>query len=398
MLTPLFYVLVAGCFVLMQLHPTGKRCAWFGLLNLIVLAILFDYRVVLVLGFLSTGLWAALLIQCRLQARARHVGSAVVLASLYGSALTVFLFHKSFLDAYGFLRRLHASLEPVHFAPFVARLLVSMAFSYMFLRIIDAIRSASSGERLLDPLSLSGYLLPFFMVASGPLNTYADHAAMDDEVYMPPRFSSFVEAVELVVSGLFMKIVLAEGFRLLLIGNAPFWPAGSFIQTAEALLYVFLEFYGYSLAALGIGKLLGVPTPVNFRQPYLSLSVTDFFTRWHMSLGNFVRTNVFIPLQVTMLRRLGRKYAYRTNLVALIVSFCFVGLWHRFTFSFLLWGAMMGLIMTAEKLLRDRWGIAMQTRHTWLAAVNRFIGPAYVFFVIVGSLTVVMSQLMGSVQ
>lgn len=398
MLNPLSYLLAAGCFVLIQVHPTGKRCAWFGLLNLIVLTILFDYRVVLVLALLSTGLWAGLRLQRGLQGRARHVASGVVLAGLYSGSLALFLFHKSFLDSHGFLRKLHGSLETVHFAPLVAQVLASMAFSYIFLRIIDAIRSASSGERLLDPLSFSGYLLPFFMLASGPLNTYTDHVAMDDGVYESPSFSLFLEAVDLVISGLFLKVVLAEGFRLLLIGNTPYWPVGTFIQTGEALLYIFLEFYGYSLAALGIGQLLGVPTPINFRAPFFSVSVTEFFTRWHMSLGNFVRTNLFIPLQVTMLRRLGRKYANRTNLIALIVSFCFVGLWHRFTLSFLLWGTLMGLIMTIEKMFRDRWGIALQARYTWLTAAQRIIGPAYVFVVIVGSLAVVMPELMGNPQ
>lgn len=398
MLSPLFYLLAAGCFVLIQLHPARKRCAWFGLLNLGILAILFGYGVVLLLGSLSIVLWAGLFLQRWLQGRSRPSGSWIVLAGLYGMALALFLFHKSFLDTYGLLLRPHAWFTTIRYAPLVAGLLGSMVFSYVFLRVIDAIHSASSGVRLLDPISLSGYLLPFFMVTSGPVNAYSDHAAMDDEPRRPPSFSGFLKAVELVVSGLFLKIVLAEGFRLFLIGNAPAWPTGTFLQTGEALVYVFLEFCGYSLTALGIGQLLELPTPVNFRTPFLSVSVTEFFTRWHMSLGNFVRTNLFIPLQVTMLRRLGHKYAYRTNLVALIISFCFVGLWHRLTISFLLWGTLMGIIMTLEKLIRDRWGIVLQARFSWLAIVQRVIGPAYVLIVIVGSLTMVMSQLMGNPQ
>jgi len=158
---------------------------------------------------------------------------------------------------------------------------------------------------------------------------------------------------------------------------------------------VYFDFAGYSLVALGVGKLLGIPTPVNFRAPFRSISLTEFWTRWHISLGDFVRRGLFVPLQVTMVRKFGRRRAYVTNLIALILAFAFVGLWHRLSYTFVAWGVFVGVVVAAEKVLRDWWIKKEWAKDHRILIAQRWLGPIYVFIVVIGTLHIAMPELLG---
>ena len=106
--------------------------------------------------------------------------------------------------------------------------------------------------------------------------------------------------------------------------------------------------------ALGVGRLLGIATPVNFNHPYLATTFGDFWTRWHMSLGTFVQRNIYNPLMLFSIRRLGNQnkiILFFCNLIALWIPFIFTGLWHHVSWAFLIWGLAVGLIVAAEKAL-----------------------------------------------
>ena len=115
------------------------------------------------------------------------------------------------------------------------------------------------------------------------------------------------------------------------------------------IVYVFFDFAGYSKMARGLGHLYGIPTPVNFNSPFLATSVTEFFTRWHMSMGQFIRRNIFTPIQLQLVRRVGVKWSSAASIIALVISFGFVGLWHRLSWTWFLWGIVMGVLMAGEK-------------------------------------------------
>ena len=117
------------------------------------------------------------------------------------------------------------------------------------------------------------------------------------------------------------------------------------------VIYVFFDFAGYSKIARGIGLLYGIPTPANFNAPFLATSVTEFWTRWHMSLGQFVLRSFFTPIQLQLVRRVGVKWAATSSIVPLVISFCFVGLWHRYSWVWFLWGVAMGILMAVEKFV-----------------------------------------------
>jgi alginate O-acetyltransferase complex protein AlgI len=274
----------------------------------------------------------------------------------------------------------------------------TIAFSYIYLRALDMIRAVAAGATLLNPAGLSGYLVPFFMLPAGPVNVYPDHIKIDQEELPAPAWKSFIACADTVTLGLFLKFVVAEIWKLYFIGLQPSWPTETFQDAVIIFIYVYFDFFGYSLVALGIGRLLGIPTPINFKAPFLSTSITEFWTRWHISLGDFIRRNLFIPIQVAMVRRFGRSWAYATNVVALIACFGFVGLWHRFTLTFVAWGVVIGVVVALEKVVRDRWISTKASKAPTMRILIRALGPIYVFITIVGTLRFAMPELMGQAR
>ena len=161
---------------------------------------------------------------------------------------------------------------------------------------------------------------------------------------------------------------------------------------ADGLVYLFFDFAGYSLVALGIGVLCHVPTPQNFRAPFSSRSVTEFFTRWHMSLGEFIRRNVFLPLQLRFVRRWGVSSASLVALGTMSLSFVVVGLWHRLSPAFFVWGLFLGTVMGIEKILQARFLSSPLARARWPWRLGMVLGPVYVFCAVTTSIHLVATE------
>jgi D-alanyl-lipoteichoic acid acyltransferase DltB (MBOAT superfamily) len=119
-----------------------------------------------------------------------------------------------------------------------------------------------------------------------------------------------------------------------------------------AYVWLYLDFSAYSDIAVGIGGLLGVATPENFRRPYLARNITDFWERWHISLSMWIRRNLFFPIQVTLVRRTGGKHALWCASIAIFIAFVLCGVWHGLTMPFLLWGLANAIGLVVVNLYR----------------------------------------------
>lgn len=153
----------------------------------------------------------------------------------------------------------------------------------------------------------------------------------------------------LILYGYFIKLLIAN--RIARIVDAAF---GSFTGQTGAtmaiavILYgiqLYADFSGYSCIAVGIGKTLGFDLIVNFRQPYFSASVRDFWNRWHISLSSWLRDYVYIPLG-------GNRKGKLIQYINLMITFLVSGLWHGTGFQFIVWGAIHGLYQVAAIALR----------------------------------------------
>lgn len=112
-------------------------------------------------------------------------------------------------------------------------------------------------------------------------------------------------------------------------------------------IYIFFDFAGYSLMAIGLGKMMGFSLPQNFNAPYLSTTMSEFWRRWHMTLGSFYRDYLYIPLGGS---RVGKLRLIFNTLVVWVLT----GIWHGSTFNFLLWGLFLFAVIIGEKFLYGR--------------------------------------------
>src|SRR5487761_627378 len=218
--------------------------------------------------------------------------------------------------------------------------LVAIGFSYVALRLVEVLRLVHEGRHPAPDLpSTINYLLPFHMLAAGPIQGYADFVAQP-AVPPPLSASEALGGVERIARGLFKKYVLAAMVHDALLTDflAPLPYLG--IETMLFYLRVYLDFSGYSDITVGAGKLMGVATPENFNRPYAARNLIDFWDRWHMSLSRFIYRNLFVPVQLALLRRAGPQAALRCAAVAFTVSFLLCGLWHELNVRWLLWGAL----------------------------------------------------------
>lgn len=382
-LAPTYWALVAAMAVWLRLAPVRGTTA-FGAANLLALGILTGPAVAVAGLSLATALWAVL-------ALANGGRSRLLSGLAYAVPATVFLGYK----AAGDWEVVRAAIPTGGPIPEAVGLLVALSFSYVFLRGLDATRAVlSKGSPLLDPVGLAGYLFPFHMLVAGPIAGYDQHLKLSAGLPQPVAGGRLLTGASDIATGLVYKHVCAEYLRAFLFGlDAPLSSRG-LVDTAALFVYLFFDFAGYSRIALGVGTWMGVPTPVNFRAPFAARTVTDFFARWHMSLGALVQRTVYVPIQLRLVRRFGVRRAVWLALVSLLACWLFVGLWHRLSWRFAVYGTAFALIVWAEKFVVDRRWVRPARPGSGLAYIRRGLGMAYVFVVVTVMLHLVMGEVL----
>jgi alginate O-acetyltransferase complex protein AlgI len=154
-----------------------------------------------------------------------------------------------------------------------------------------------------------------------------------------------------------------------------FAPLGVWLGVIAYAGQIYYDFSGYSDMATGCGRMFGFEFPVNFRHPYNSRSITEFWRRWHMTLSTWLRDYLYIPLGGN---RRGRARTYLNLVVTMLLG----GLWHGASWTFVAWGAWHGFALALDKLRLERFGSPGGARPSWLASLG---GWAFTFvFVLVG--------------
>ena len=218
-----------------------------------------------------------------------------------------------------------------------------------------------------------GLFMTFFPhLVAGPIMRFNDFNAQT----VTPRVVT-ADAVALgaymLIGGLFLKIVGADHIFAPIsdIVFAPDYKAGFVAAWAGAFSFsmqVYCDFAGYSLAALGIAKMFGFHLPSNFEAPFASVGIAELWTRWHISLSNWLRDYVFNPLGHY---RQGRLRGY----LNVMITFTACGFWHGAAWHFVAWGAMHGAFLVGERLLKDSiggWKIWGVKPVRWLLALLTF--------------------------
>jgi alginate O-acetyltransferase complex protein AlgI len=138
---------------------------------------------------------------------------------------------------------------------------------------------------------------------------------------------------------------------------------------------IFFDFAGYSTCAIGIALMLGIVLPDNFKYPYASIGFSDLWKRWHISLSSWLRDYLYIPLG-------GNRHGITQMYVALMLTMLLGGLWHGAAWTFVIWGALHGIYLLVERLLKGKIPIKITPYNGFLFALLTylFVNFTWVFF------------------
>jgi len=218
-------------------------------------------------------------------------------------------------------------------------------------------------------INYAAYVTLFPQIVAGPIVRYED---VQNEINHRKINGVLIgEGVGIFIKGLVKKLFLANNIGML-------WTEIKAMEYSEISVVtawlgilaftfqIYYDFSGYSDMAIGLGKMLGFNFPENFRHPYISRSISEFWRRWHITLGSWFRNYVYIPLG-------GNRHGMAKTLRNLLVVWGLTGLWHGASWNFILWGLYFGIIIIIERL--------------WLGKILEKLRPsistAYTFILVV---------------
>ncbi len=195
-------------------------------------------------------------------------------------------------------------------------------------------------------ISFGAYVALFPQLIAGPIVRYQDIADQLNE--RTQSFDKFGDGVKRFVTGLGKKVLLANNIGLLWstiseTNAAGLSTVGAWLGIVAFGFQIYFDFSGYSDMAIGLGKIFGFEFLENFNYPYISKSITEFWRRWHMSLGTWFRDYVYIPLG-------GNRKGLPLQIRNIAIVWLLTGFWHGASWNFVLWGVFYGVLLVFEKL------------------------------------------------
>ncbi len=201
-----------------------------------------------------------------------------------------------------------------------------------------------------NPITFGAFVNLFPQLVAGPIVRYDDIAAeLDDrKIDLDCIYSGIIR----FITGMGKKVLIANSVGMLWdtviasdLGNASVLTV--WLGIIAYTLQIYFDFSGYSDMAIGIGRMMGFHFPENFNYPYLSKSISEFWRRWHMTLGAWFRSYVYIPLG-------GNRKGKGRTLFNLAVVWAATGIWHGANWTFIVWGTLYGVVIILEKLFLGR--------------------------------------------
>ncbi len=257
-------------------------------------------------------------------------------------------------------------------------LLAFIGISYMSFKTIQIMLEISDGL-IKEKISVKDYLqfLLFFpTVSSGPIDRSRRFLKEINEVMPRKDYLELAgDGIYRIVLGLLYKVVLSTYVYQILLALSN---TGTVVYSIKYMylytLYLFFDFAGYSLMAVGSSNILGIQTPMNFNKPFLSIDIKDFWTRWHITLSTWLRDFVFSRVLMQVIRKKWFKNRLHNAAYAYMVNMLVMGFWHGISVSYIAYGFYHGVLMSGFEIYQKKSTFYKKYKNkTWYKLISWFV-------------------------
>ena len=257
-------------------------------------------------------------------------------------------------------------------------LLSFIGISYMSFKTIQIMLEISDGL-IKEKISVKDYLqfLLFFpTVSSGPIDRSRRFLKEINEVMPRKDYLELAgDGIYRIVLGLLYKVVLSTYVYQILLALSN---TGTVVYSIKYMylytLYLFFDFAGYSLMAVGSSNVLGIQTPMNFNKPFLSIDIKDFWTRWHITLSTWLRDFVFSRVLMQVIRKKWFKNRLHNAAYAYMVNMLVMGFWHGISISYIAYGFYHGILMSGFEIYQKKSTFYKKHKNkTWYKLISWFV-------------------------
>ncbi len=295
----------------------------------------FDYRfLLLILGITITNFYFAILLE-----RKRKKILLVIPITLNLLTLAYFKYFNFFIESFYHLLEILGIYKKQYLFDIILPVGISFFTFQAMSYIIDVYQERIKAEKNL--LKFSTYIALFPQLVAGPIvRAKSLIKFLGNKSRL--SFVLFLKSIELIIYGYFLKICVAD--RLGIITEQTFSNPqnyGGLVHFISSLFFsfqIYADFAGYSLIAIGLGKLMCLRFGTNFRRPYYANNIQEFWRRWHISLSTWLRDYIYIPLG-------GSRAHYLKVILNILLVMFLGGLWHGASFNFVIWGTLHGIFL-----------------------------------------------------
>ena len=257
-------------------------------------------------------------------------------------------------------------------------LLAFIGISYMSFKTIQIMLEISDGL-IKEKISVKDYLqfLLFFpTVSAGPIDRSRRFLKEINDVMPRKEYLELAgDGVYRIVLGLLYKVVLSTYVYQILLALSN---TGTVVYSIKYMylytLYLFFDFAGYSLMAVGSSNILGIQTPMNFNKPFLSVDIKDFWTRWHITLSTWLRDFVFSRVLMQVIRKKWFKNRLHNATYAYMVNMLVMGFWHGLSVSYIVYGFYHGVLMAGFEVYQKKSNFYKKNKNkNWYKLLSWFV-------------------------
>ena len=321
--------------------------------------------------------------------------SLLFAGAIYGKSRAMIIYLLAFVIYQYFLVFLAQSIEVKRMKPLVflsifplvinkvfaltsLHLLAFIGISYMSFKTIQIILEISDGL-IKEKINIKDYLqfLLFFpTVSAGPIDRSRRFLKEINEVMPRKEYLELAgDGVYRIVLGLLYKVVLSTYVYQMLLALSN---TGTVVYSIKYMylytLYLFFDFAGYSLMAVGSSNILGIQTPMNFNKPFLSVDIKDFWTRWHITLSTWLRDFVFSRVLMQVIRKKWFKNRLHNATYAYMVNMLVMGFWHGLSVSYIVYGFYHGVLMAGFEVYQKKSNFYKKNKNkNWYKLLSWFV-------------------------